>query len=94
MLPVITLIGDATQHVTVSSTLPYTDPGASAVDASGTVISHLVEVSGQVVNRNVAGTYIITYNVTDTNGNSAVEVLRTVIVGGSSSSDPYISTML
>tara|TARA_B110001452_G_scaffold252861_1_gene243056 strand:- start:262 stop:660 length:399 start_codon:yes stop_codon:yes gene_type:complete len=44
----------------------------------GDITSSIVEVS--TVNTAVVGTYAVTYNVTDTNENTAIEVTRTVNV--------------
>ncbi|MDD3187237.1 MAG: DUF5011 domain-containing protein [Bacilli bacterium] len=75
--PVITLLGDETVNVTLGEA--YTDAGATALDdVDGDITSDIVVVNP--VNVNEAGTYTVTYNVTDWNNNSAVEVTRTVIV--------------
>ena len=39
-----------------------------------------IVVGGDTVNTSRAGTYVITYNVTDSAGNAAAQVTRTVIV--------------
>ncbi len=73
--PVITLVGDSTVDLTVGAT--YTEQGATATDlADGT---DAVTPSG-TVNTAVAATYTITYNATDSVGNTAVPVTRTVVV--------------
>jgi uncharacterized protein (TIGR02145 family) len=73
----ITLTGDATVTIEVGST--YTDAGATAKDNYDEDIpSSIVTVND--VDTAVVGTYTVTYNVTDTNGNAAVEVTRTVNV--------------
>ncbi|MFC2110164.1 immunoglobulin-like domain-containing protein [Bacteroidota bacterium] len=77
-VPVITLLGDATINHKIGT--PFTDPGATASDdVNGDVTSSIV-VGGDVVDVNTAGTYTITYNVSDASGNTATEVTRTVIV--------------
>ena len=76
-VPVITLLGDATVTIEVGST--YTDAGATATDNyDGDITSSIVTVS--TVDVTTVGTYTVTYNVTDANGNVAVEVTRTVNV--------------
>ena len=76
--PVITLLGNATMNIMVGDT--FTDPGATATDdVDGDITSNIV-VAGDTVDVNTAGTYIITYNVSDAAGNAAAEVTRTVIV--------------
>ncbi|MEO1096473.1 MAG: immunoglobulin-like domain-containing protein [Bacteroidota bacterium] len=77
-VPIITLEGDPTIEVVLGET--FTDPGVTATDAEDGDITSSVVVSGDAVDVNVAGTYIINYNVTDSDGNAAAEVTRTVIV--------------
>ena len=74
--PVITLNGDAvmTLECGVDS---YTEPGATAVDDVDGEVG--VVIGGDVVNTEVCGTYVVTYDATDSSGNSA-QVTRTVIV--------------
>ncbi|HPO14083.1 MAG TPA: DUF5011 domain-containing protein [Candidatus Hydrogenedentes bacterium] len=55
---------------------PFIDPGATAFDNIDGILT--VTVTGEV-NTSVLGTYIITYTVTDSSGNTAT-VTRTVIV--------------
>lgn len=75
--PIITLIGDATINLTIGD--PYTDKGATANDnLDGNITSKIVKAG--TVNTAVAGTYTITYDVTDLAGNTAVRVSRSVIV--------------
>ncbi|TCK67740.1 putative secreted protein (Por secretion system target) [Winogradskyella wandonensis] len=75
--PVITLLGSATVSLTVGDA--YTDAGATATDnIDGNLTSNIV-VTG-AVNTNVAGTYTLTYNVSDAAGNAAIPVVRTVTV--------------
>jgi len=75
--PVITLNGDATVTINVGDT--YTDAGATAKDDQDGDISDKIVKSGSV-DTSTAGTYVIHYNVEDNAGNSADEVMRTVIV--------------
>ncbi|MFT5242772.1 MAG: hypothetical protein ACI8QQ_000694 [Psychroserpens sp.] len=76
--PVITLTGSATINVVVGGT--FTDQGATASDNVDGDITSSVVVAGDVVNVNTAGTYLITYNVSDAGGNAAKQVTRSVIV--------------
>jgi hypothetical protein len=74
---VITLTGNATVTIEVGKT--YTDQGTTALDNfDGDITSSIVEVS--TVETSIVGVYTVTYNVTDANGNSAVEVTRTVSI--------------
>ncbi|MDA9027113.1 DUF5011 domain-containing protein, partial [Flavobacteriaceae bacterium] len=75
--PVITLNGEATVTIEVDST--YTDALATATDNYDGDITSSIVTSGSI-NLSIVGTYTITYNVTDANGNTAVEVTRTVNV--------------
>ena len=62
--PVVTVTGDNPATVELGGT--YTEAGATATDASGTVT---VVVSGDTVDPNTLGTYTITYTSTDASGN-------------------------
>ena len=76
-LPVITLLGDATTYICFGGT--YVDAGATASDnCSGVLTGSIVTVN--TVNTSIAGTYSVTYNVTDNCGNAAIQATRTVIV--------------
>jgi len=76
-LPVITLEGESTVTLEVGTT--YTDYGATASDNyDGDITSNIVTVNN--VDTSVVGTYTVTYNVSDTNGNESEEVTRTVNV--------------
>uniref|UniRef100_UPI0025CC9ACC T9SS type B sorting domain-containing protein n=1 Tax=Polaribacter sp. TaxID=1920175 RepID=UPI0025CC9ACC len=76
-IPVITLTGDATVIVEVGDT--YTDAGATATDNyDGDLTASIITVNP--VDTDTVGTYTVTYNVSDANGNAADEVVRTVNV--------------
>ena len=79
--PVITLVGSSTINLTVGDT--FTDSGATATDVlyegvDGNITSSIT-TSGSV-DTSTAGTYTISYNVSDAAGNAATVVQRTVIV--------------
>ena len=75
--PVITRLGSATVSLNVGET--YSDAGATATDnVDGTITSSIVTVNP--VNVNTAGTYTVTYNVSDAAGNAATQVTRSVTV--------------
>jgi len=76
--PVITLLGDNPVNLYVGDS--YTDAGATALDDVDGDITADIAVAGDVVDVNTAGTYTITYNVSDAAGNLADEVTRTVNV--------------
>jgi len=75
-LPVITLIGGNTQEITIGTA--YVELGASVSDNVDENLIVIVDAS--TVDTAAEGNYTVTYNVTDTAGNVAVEVNRTVVV--------------
>lgn len=80
--PVITLIGD--KEVDVEWGQNYVDAGATALDKEDGDITDkiIVKVNGDQdkIDTSKSGTYVITYNVTDSNGNKADQVIRIVNV--------------
>jgi hypothetical protein len=75
--PSIVLTGSSTVTVTKDST--YTDAGATASDnVDGNLTSSIVTVNP--VNTSNVGTYTVTYNVSDQQGNAANQVTRSVTV--------------
>lgn len=66
---------------------PYTDPGVTAKDADGNIISSTVELVSGPINVNILGVYQLVYQVTPsavlssvTSGTTPVTVMRTVKV--------------
>jgi hypothetical protein len=82
--PKVTLNGAAAIAVLQGSL--FTDPGAAAVDASGTDITSSIVETG-TVDTNTVGLYTLTYTATDSQGNSA-NVSRVVSVTSVVSSAP------
>ena len=76
--PVITLVGSASVTLTVGGT--YTEQGATATDDVDGDLTDAIVIGGDTVNTATAGTYTVTYNVSDSAGNAATEVTRTVVV--------------
>ncbi|MBT9190570.1 immunoglobulin-like domain-containing protein, partial [Zobellia russellii] len=76
--PVITLAGSNPQELTLGET--YNELGATATDNVDGDISANVISDATAVNMNVAGTYTVTYNVSDAAGNAALTVERSVEV--------------
>ena len=76
--PVITLNGASTLDLLVGDT--YTELGATATDNIDGDITGNIVVGGDTVNTSAAGVYQVTYNVSDTAGNTATEVVRIVTV--------------
>lgn len=75
--PTITLVGDLTIELKLGD--PFADPGVTASDAEEGDITANITVMGSV-DTNTRGTYVIRYNVSDSQGCQASEVTRTVIV--------------
>ena len=78
----ITLTGSSTINLTVGDT--FTDPGATATDDVDGDLTRSISASGSV-DTSTAGTYTISYSVSDAAGNAATVVQRTVIVSVASS---------
>ncbi|MBI9107528.1 MAG: DUF5011 domain-containing protein [Spirochaetales bacterium] len=79
-VPVLQLQGDASVTITVGSS--FTDPGAFVKDWGITTDVYAnVDLDGLDDVSAEEGTYTLTYSYTDTDGNDAAEVTRTVIVG-------------
>lgn len=77
-VPEITLIGDAEVSLVKGNT--YTDAGATASDNyDGDITANIVHDITNV-NTNEVGSYTVTFNVSDSSGNAADQVTRTVIV--------------
>lgn len=72
--PVITLLGDNPLNLYIGDT--YEELGATAEDN----VSDAITIDSSDVDTGVAGTYEVTYNVSDDAGNAADEAIRIVIV--------------
>ena len=75
--PTIKLEGGETVYVKEGTT--YTDAGATATDNVDGILTDNI-VTDSTVDTSTPGEYTVTYNVSDTAGNAAAEVTRTVIV--------------
>ncbi len=84
--PEIHLLGDAEMELNANDS--FNDPGVLALD-SGANITDDVVVDG-VVDTSTAGTYILSYNVSDAQGNMAITVTRTVVVVGVDTVAPFL----
>ena len=73
--PVISLVGGT---VTVGLGSTYIDPGASAVDNYDTELE--VDINTDAVVTSEIGSYDVTFNVEDSSGNPATQLVRTVNV--------------
>jgi hypothetical protein len=77
-LPTISLIGSNPTTLEINST--YTDTGFSASDNYDGNLTSSVVMNATNINKNVVGSYTVTYNVVDANGNPATQITRTVNV--------------
>ena len=77
-VPVITLDGANPQIVEAGQ--PYVELGATATDNHDTNLTGLIAIDATAVDTSAVNDYTVTYNVTDTAGNVADEVERTVRV--------------
>ncbi len=78
--PVITLLGSNPMNLNIDDT--FTDPGATAQDIPDGDLTASIQVSHDV-DTSTAGTYTVTYSVTDSNGNTAT-ASRSVVVSDTS----------
>ena len=86
--PVITRLGQEFVYVPLYES--YTDSGATAADqCDGNLTTSIIVVNP--VDTNTPGSYLVTYNVTDAEGNAATQVTRTVIV--SDTQQPTIASV-
>jgi hypothetical protein len=76
--PTIELTGSNNISFVVGSS--YVEPGYFASDVVDGNVTANVVVSGDTVDPNTAGVYVVLYNVSDVAGNAAVQVSRTVSV--------------
>jgi hypothetical protein len=77
--PSITLLG-ANPAVVIFGAETFADPGATAVDSVDGNLTGQITVTGGPEVTSAPGSYTVTYNVSDTAGNTAVPVMRTVLV--------------
>jgi hypothetical protein len=78
--PEITLLGANPIEIEISASVSFTDPGATASDDSDGDISDSIIIGGDAVDTSTPGTYLLTYDVNDTAGNAATQVIRRVVV--------------
>lgn len=76
--PVITLVGDA--MMTVECGEDYEETGATALDDCDGNITTDILIGGDTVDTLAPDTYVITYGVSDSFGNAAVQLTRTITV--------------
>ena len=84
--PVITLTGDS--EITLELGSEYIEAGDSAIDNVDGDLTNDILITGSV-DYNTAGTYTIFYDVSDSSGNAANTVSRTIIVNAASSNSGF-----
>ena len=78
-IPVIALNGE--NPVTIAQGSVYNDAGATAVDdVDGNITDNIITVNN--VDTSIAGEQFVYYDVSDSSNNAAIQVVRSVIVGG------------
>jgi subtilisin family serine protease len=81
--PSLALLGESSISLTIGGT--YAEAGATATDEIDGDLTDSIVIGGDSVDVNTAGTYTITYDVSDSRGNAASQVARTVTVTASTS---------
>ncbi len=76
--PNLILLGESLVYIECPGN--YVDAGAAAVDSCDGDMAASIVITGDSVDPARPGTYIIRYNVSDSSGNAAPEVMRTVTV--------------
>ncbi|MDX8390617.1 MAG: S8 family serine peptidase [Mariprofundaceae bacterium] len=84
--PALSLLG--AKNVSLVQGQVYSDAGAIAMDAVDGDLTLSITTNNPVPNPTVVGSYLITYDVTDAIGNSAVQIIRTVVVTATAPSLP------
>ena len=76
--PAITLTGD--NPLVVECASAYEEPGATAIGSCNEDISGDIVIDSSAVDTGILGAHQVTYDVTDLEGNAALQVVRTVNV--------------
>ena len=75
--PVLALIGDVEVEIEVGK--EYSDAGATASDAFEGNLTGSIQVN-DLVDESIPGSYVVLYNVADSSGNQAEQLVRLVVV--------------
>ncbi len=80
--PIITLLKDTTDDNTVELGTAYTEHRATATDLmdDDSTLTGRIDINSDNVDTSTVGTYTVTYDVSDTNGNPAEQKTRRVMV--------------
>ena len=92
-IPVITVTGSEVVSLTVNVDT-YTELGATASDTEDGNLTSSIVVGGDTVVTTTIGTYVVTYDVTDSTALTAVQKTRTVSVHASDDSTGPVITLL
>lgn len=76
-VPTLTLLGDNPQYVYLGET--YTESGATADDCNDGDLTSSVIIDASAVNTNSRNTYTVTYNVTDSDNNTATAERQVIV---------------
>jgi len=76
--PIITLNG--AEKITLEAGTTYVELNATAMDNLDGDLSSQIIIDSSEINMAIEGNYTVTYNISDTQGNAADEVVRTVII--------------
>jgi PKD repeat protein len=76
--PVITLSGPNPQLLIAGTS--YTELGATALDNFDGNLTNSIVIDSSAVDTSVPGAYVVTYAVSDSSGNAAITVSRTILV--------------
>jgi formylglycine-generating enzyme required for sulfatase activity len=87
-LPAITILGSAS--LVHEAATPYTDAGATAVDALGGDLSSAILITSADINVSDVGNQVVTYSVSDAGGNTNTAT-RTVII--KDTTDPVLTLL-
>ncbi len=89
--PVINLVGDNPQELTRGDA--YVELGATATDNTDddTALTATITIDATAVNTATAGSYSVTYDVSDAAGNAATQVTRTVTVEDGQTSSGFVA---
>jgi len=90
--PRIELGGD--DPLVIPCGMPFEDLGATATDVCDGDLTDQIVVGGDTVDTDTlpGGRFTVTYDVADSSGNMAVQVTRTVIVGGEACSQAFVDS--
>lgn len=89
--PVITLLGN--DPFSLFQGTEYSEPGATALDDQDGDLSANIVIDGSSVDQNTPGSYLVTYNVSDSAGNAASQVSRVVEVTSVPDTTPPVITI-